>query len=166
MSSSSTTNPSNPSAANNKPRKGIDADALLRSLAPVVAKPESGGHPNGSGGGAERNQSRPEPADDVEAEPRPVIERPRRARSKADESGFDAKAVSSRARATLDVEINPGEGSTAIYVRVPRTTHVALKLLALQNQAAMDGPTELASIVRTAIGEYLDRQDRRRERAA
>lgn len=71
-----------------------------------------------------------------------------------------AKPASSRARATMDVEINPGEGTTAIYVRVPRTTHLALKIQALQNQAEMEGPTEIASIVRTAIAEYLENNKR------
>ena len=113
-------------------RPGVDADALLRSLAPVVAKPEAAPEP------PRRKKPRPEPSPEPALDPVP--------------EPHDAR------RAKLDVAINPGEGTTAIYVRVPRTTHVSLKLLALQNQAAMDGPTELASIVRTAIDEYLARQ--------
>ncbi|MEM7807593.1 MAG: hypothetical protein AAF561_05735 [Planctomycetota bacterium] len=113
------------------PRKrgGVDADALLRSLAPVVAKPEA-------------------PADSEHQPAKPTKRKAKPAATDSDD----------RRRAKLDVAINPGEGTTAIYVRVPRTTHVALKLLALQNQAAMEGPTELASIVRQAVDDYLQKQ--------
>ena len=84
-----------------------------------------------------------------------------RTRTRRPRRGRAARPDPAGSRATLDVAINPGEGTTAIYVRVPRTTHMALKLLALQNQALMDGPTELASLVRTAIDEYLAKQRKR-----
>ena len=129
-------------------RRAVDAEALLRSLAPVVSTPDA---------------PRPGVAEYDEDE-----ETPRRATSRkaAKESRPEpTRRTADPKRATLDVAINPGEGTTAIYVRVPRTTHVALKLLALQNQAEMEGPTELASIVRLAVNEYLDRQ-RRSTRAA
>ncbi len=119
-----------------EPRKrvGVDADALLRSLAPVVAKPEM-------------------PTEAPKAAAPTPTPKPRKAKpAEPTTTGND------RHRAQLDVAINPGEGTTAIYVRVPRTTHVALKLLALQNQASMSGPTELASIVREAVDAYLAKQ--------
>ena len=156
-------------------RKGVDADALLRSLAPMVAKPDNHSAPAPQKADSDAEPARkpvraelPEPADEDEDEaPRRSPSRKEAKRSKASRSrkGDDEPVRQSskppkgeRNRATMDVEINPGEGTTAIYVRVPRTTHVALKILALQNQASLEGPTELASIVREAIGEYLERQ--------
>lgn len=159
------------------PRRGVDAEALLASLAPVVAKPDTP---------APAPQPRSEPKAEVKTEsasaaevtqprklkPRkPTVEKPVTKAIDEDEDELTdeprQKGIKASAnRAKLDVEINPGEGSTAIYVRVPRTTHLALKLLALQNQAVMDGPTELASIVRTAIDEYLAKQNRAARKAA
>ena len=139
-------------------RSGVDAEALLRSLAPVVAKPEAAPAPE--------PEPKPEP---IKAET-PAPAKPKKARKAETVDDVDGEPTPAKQqggkRAQMDVEINPGEGSTAIYVRVPRTTHVALKLMALQNQAAMEGPTELASIVRTAIDEYMDRQKRAAKRAA
>ena len=161
-----------------QPRRGtIDADALLRSLAPVVAKPEQKFEPKVEQTPAEAPKPRPSfGALAVEEEPEPKVRKPKPKKPKPakpvqrwipedDDDEIDApaaKPATGERRAKLDVAINPGEGTTAIYVRVPRTTHVNLKLLALQNQAAMEGPTELASIVRTAIDQYLARQDARR----
>jgi hypothetical protein len=132
-----------PTTSHPKKRGGVDADALLRSLAPVVSKPEM-------------KQEADEPQEEALA-PKPVRRSTKTAKQEATQSEAP-KQQAGRSRAKLDVEINPGEGTTAIYVRVPRTTHVALKLLALQNQAAMEGPTELASIVRQAVDEYLSKQ--------
>ncbi len=155
-----------PHAKPPEPRRGsIDADALLRSLAPVVAKPEQKAE--------QTPEPKPRPSFDAlttQEEPKPKARKAKapakpvkRWVPEAEDDADDAPAKpSGQRRAQLDVAINPGEGTTAIYVRVPRTTHVALKLLALQNQAAMDGPTELASIVRTAIDQYLSRQEKRR----
>ena len=136
-------------------KKGIDADALLASLAPVVAKPD------------ESEYTSPR-ATDSKPEKKPVRKVIKKSAEPTGDEGDEdmpsrkSKNANQRQRAKLDVEINPGEGSTAIYVRVPRTTHLALKIQALQNQAEMEGPTEIASIVRTAIGEYLERQQRRK----
>ncbi|MEL7237827.1 MAG: hypothetical protein AAGK78_03115 [Planctomycetota bacterium] len=203
-----TTEHSSPSS----PRKGrgIDAEALLASLAPVVAKPEENSprasltaaksaEPTktaakkksaepASGKSAARSAANSadsrtvlkqitqpaEPAredeetdDDVEnitrdiAPAKPARKAKAKAKAKAKPSAAAGNA-GQRQRAKLDVEINPGEGTTAIYVRVPRTTHLALKIQALENQAAMEGPTELASLVRTAIGEYLERQAKKK----
>ena len=159
-------------------RSGVDAEALLRSLAPVVAKPESAPAPAPSPTPVMAEAPKPEPKPEPQPEPRaekPQPRKPKKARKPEpvddydDEDDFEepipAKQQGGK-RAQMDVAINPGEGSTAIYVRVPRTTHVALKLMALQNQAAMEGPTELASIVRTAIDEYMARQARAAKRAA
>jgi hypothetical protein len=126
----------NPPAKPREARKPVDAETLLASLAPVVSRPEPASTP------VKREVEPPAELKLPKKKPVPKAAKPE------PQSG----------RATLDVAINPGEGTTAIYVRVPRTTHMALKLLALQNQAVMEGPTELASIVRTAIDEYLTRQ--------
>ena len=156
-----TTEPSNtkPASTPAQPKRKItDTDAFLASIAPVVAKPEEPAY-------------RPQPkAETVETTPekpklRKKIKKPteqvaEKSVERSAEPSRPTKASSSRARATMDVEINPGEGTTAIYVRVPRTTHLALKIQALQNQAEMEGPTEIASIVRTAIAEYLENNKR------
>ena len=131
-------------------RKPIDAEALLASLAPVVAKPEQ--------------RPEPKPAPKPEPTPEPVAEAPKPEKKAKPTPPKEPPKPEKKPgnRAQMDVEINPGEGTTAIYVRVPRTTHLALKIQALENQASMEGPTELASIVRTAIGEYLDRQAKKK----
>lgn len=140
-------------------RRSVDAEALLRSLAPVVARPDTRPEPAATPEPQPAKAARRTPA------PQPAVRRWVPTDDEADDMPQQAPAHHTRKpgptagpRATMDVAINPGEGSTAIYVRVPRTTHMALKLLGLQNQAAMEGPTELASLVRTAIDEYLRRQ--------
>ncbi|MEM6560190.1 MAG: hypothetical protein AAF656_01205 [Planctomycetota bacterium] len=138
-----------------KPRKGVDAETLLASLAPMVAKPEQKADPT-----PVHRETPPEPRSERPAPALPVAKPSREAKQQQ-----PAADTSTGPRAKLDVEINKGEGTTAIYVRVPRTTHMALKLLALQNQAVMEGPTELASIVRTAIDEYLAKQPGTRRKA-
>ena len=160
---SSTTNPTAVTPETPKPldrpaarRSPVDADALLRSLAPVVSKPDFPPAPPAP----ELSDADEDDESAVEAAPVPApTPRPSVRRAAASPKPQPARARRDPCRATMDVAINPGEGTTAIYVRVPRTMHVALKLLALQNQAAMDGPTELASIVRTALDEFLDRQE-------
>ena len=153
---SSTTNPTAATPETPRPldrpiarRSPVDADALLRSLAPVVSKPDL---PPAMEAAYADEQG--EADSDAAPTPRPSVRR-----AAASPKPQPARARRDPRRATMDVAINPGEGTTAIYVRVPRTMHVALKLLALQNQAAMDGPTELASLVRTALDEFLDRQE-------
>ncbi|MFT3789384.1 MAG: hypothetical protein QM770_24925 [Tepidisphaeraceae bacterium] len=136
----------------------IDADALLRSLEPVVARPES--TPTRTKAVTREVTSPSAPVADAistrEAPTPTVRETPVATREVVEPAKRPAKKPAG-ARAKMDVAINPGEGSTALYVRVPRTVHVALKLLALQNQAALEGPQDLASVVRTAIDEYLER---------
>jgi hypothetical protein len=148
-----------------KQPNSIDADALLRSLEPVVSKPDAP-RPASDQPPKQRipiaRQAVEPAADPVDSAAEPA-ETALAVRT-APRSTHDAEPVRKQirqqkggARARMDVAINPGEGSTALYVRVPRTTHVSLKLLALQNQASLDGPQDLASVVRTAIDEYLDR---------
>jgi len=137
-----------------------NADALLKSLNAVVST-----------------------AEQAVVSPRPASEPPR---SEVDQDARDNSAVPStpaltlaatddaaparkinrrrEPRAKLDVPIDPGEGSAAIYVRVSRVTHFELKVQALQNQATNSGPTDIASIVREAVEQYL--APRRATRAA
>ena len=143
-----------------KQHNPVDADALLRSLEPVVAKPD----PTPSSV-ATLKPSAPvikptlrEVAAPAQEDATPLM--PARESSTSEPARRTPRRAapsSGGARAKMDVAINPGEGSTALYVRVPRTTHMALKMLALQNQAALEGPQDLATIVRMAIDEFLDR---------
>ena len=143
-----------------KQHNPVDADALLRSLEPVVAKPD----PTPSSAASLRPLApvikptlREVPAPAEEGVPTHTPAREPTASEPARRTPRRATPSSGAARAKMDVAINPGEGSTALYVRVPRTTHMALKMLALQNQAILEGPQDLATIVRTAIDEFLDR---------
>lgn len=136
-----------------KQHNPVDAHALLRSLEPVVSKPDA----------AASRAAPPTPPVQREVSSQPSEETPAAAPLVRESVAAEGtrrparRSGSGGARAKMDVAINPGEGSSALYVRVPRTTHVALKMLALQNQASLDGPQDLATIVRTAIDEYLDR---------
>ncbi len=151
---SSAIQPSTPSPVSKQPNS-VNADALLRSLEPVVAKPDATRAMATPPRPVQREVA-PPPSDDAPATP-PATPPARETATSESARRPARRAAASGARAKMDVAINPGEGSSALYVRVPRTTHVALKLLALQNQASLEGPQDLATIVRTAIDEYLER---------